>query len=176
MAAVAGPPDFAGGAAVGFGGGVAQGLEGVAAAAEVLRAVRHQLQLAGLDLGAVLGARQLLEFRGEPVDAAVEALGLGMEHVDEAPEQALAFVGKLHSVGANAFGEDAEGLAHGRNGVVGIPDVAAVELVALGRRAVEGGLLTDGCGGGLFGEGVGVEGHDDLFEHLVEPCGACAPL
>ena len=33
------------------------------------------------------------------------------------------------------------------DGVVLVPDLAGVELVAVGRRAVEGGVLADGGGG-----------------------------
>ena len=70
----------------------AHGLEGVAPVAEVLRPVRHKLQLAGLDLGAVLLALEVAQAGHQLVGGAVEALGLGVEHVDEAPQQALAFV------------------------------------------------------------------------------------
>ena len=147
---------------------VAHLLEGVAPVAEVLRTVGHQLQLAGLDLGAVLLALEVAELRGEPVDGAVEAADLGVEHVDEAPEQALALVGELGAVRRDALGQDAERLAHRVGGVVAVPDLAAVELVALGGGAEQGGVLADGRGDGLPGglggglDGVDIEGHDDL--------------
>ena len=51
VAAAARTPSVAGLGAVGLRRGVAQGLEGVAPVAEVLRPVGDQLQLAGLDLG-----------------------------------------------------------------------------------------------------------------------------
>ncbi len=159
-----GPPHAAGLAAVGFGGGVAQGLERVAAGGEVLRPVGHKLQLARLDLGAVLGLLQVAEVGHQLVGGAVEPLGLAVEHVDEAPEQALALVGELGAVRGDALRDDAEGFLHGVQRIVPVPDVAAVELVALGGSAVEGGVLADGRGNGLSGglDGVDIEGHVDL--------------
>ena len=103
------------------------------AGGEVLRTVGDELQLAGLDLGAVLLALEVAQAGHQLVGGAVEALGLGVDHVDEAPEQALALVAELRAVRADALGEDAEGFVHRVDGVVGIPDVAGVELVALGR-------------------------------------------
>ena len=146
-----GPPGGAGDVAVALGGGVAHGLEGVAPGGEVLRAVGHQLELEGLDLGAVLLALEVSEVGHELVGGAVEALGLGVEHVDEAPEQALALVGDLEPVGRDGVGEEPEGFLHGAEGLVGVPDVAGVELVALGRRAEECRVLADGGGSGLSG-------------------------
>ena len=158
-----GPPHAAGLDPVGVGGCVAHGLEGVAPVAEVLRPVGDEFQLAGLDLGAVLLALEVAQAGHQLVGCAVEALGLGVEHVDEAPEQALAFVGELRAVRSDALGEDAEGLAHRVDGIVGIPDVPGVELVALGRRAVERCVLAGCCCCGMF---VGFDpfddGHDDL--------------
>ena len=46
-------------------------------AVEVLRAVGHQLQLAGLDLGAVLLALEVAQVGHQLVGRTVEALGLG---------------------------------------------------------------------------------------------------
>ena len=165
VAAVPGPPHVAGLFAVGVRGRVAHLLEGVAAVSQVLRAVGDELQVAGPDLGAVLVALEVAQVRAEAVDAAVEPLCLGVQHVDEAPEQALALVGELGAVGAGAFGEDAEGLADCGQRVVLVPDLARVELVAPGGGAEEGGVFADGRGGGLPGglDGVGIEGHDDSF-------------
>ena len=64
-------------------------------------------------------------------------LALGVEHVGEAPEQALALVGELEPVRPDALDEDAEGLQHRGGGVVVVRDVAGVELAALGGHAVE---------------------------------------
>ena len=106
---VARAPDLSGFGAVGIGGGIAHLLEGVAAAAEVARPVGEQFQLAGVDLGAVLGAFQVAHGGDEPVGGAVDPPHLGVEHVDEPPEQALALVGELGAVGSDVFGHDAEG-------------------------------------------------------------------
>ena len=166
MAAASRAPDFAGLDAVGLGGEVAHLLEGVAAVGEVLRAGGDELQLAGLDLGAVLFALQVAEFGHELVGGAVEAPGLGIEHVDVAPQQALAFVGELGSVHGDAVGENAEALGDRGERVVAVPDLAAVELAALGCCAVECGALADRGGGGpvLVLHGVDVRDvvHDGL--------------
>ena len=114
LRATARAPGVAGLGAVGVGGGVAHGLERVAPVAQDLRSVRHQLELAGLHLGAVLRALEVAELGREPVDAAVESPHLRVEGVDEAPEQALALVGELEAVGCDAFGDDAERLARPR--------------------------------------------------------------
>ena len=106
------------------GGCVAHGLEGVAPGGEVLRTVGDELQLAGLDLGAVLLALEVAQAGHELVGGAVEALGLGVDHVDETPQEALALVAELGAVRTDAFAEDAEGFEHRVDGVVGIPDVA----------------------------------------------------
>ncbi len=103
-----------------------------------------------LHLAAVLRAQEVAELGREPVDAAVEPSHLGVEAVDEAPEQGLAFVGELDAVGGNARGEDADRLAHRVEGVVAVPDLAGVELAALGRCAEEPRVLADGCGDGVF--------------------------
>ena len=84
------PPHAAGLDPVGVGGCVAHGLEGVAPVA--LRPA-SRAPARGLDLGAVLFALEVAQAGHQLVGGAVEALGLGVEHVDEAPQQALAFVG-----------------------------------------------------------------------------------
>ena len=65
--------------------------------------------------------------------------------------------------GPTPLGEDAERLAHGVDGIVGIPDVPGVERVALGRRAVERCVLAGCCCCGMFVRfDVVDDGHDDL--------------
>ena len=103
-----------------------------------------EFQFAGLDLAAVLLALEVAQARHQPVGGAVEAPGLAVEHVDEAPEEALALVGDLEAVRCGAVGEDAEGFEHRVGRVVGVPDVACVELVPFGGGAVEGGVVADG--------------------------------
>ena len=99
------------------------------------------------------------------VGGAIETLGLAVDHVDEAPQEALALVAELGAVRADALGEDAEGFEHRVDGVVGIPDVAGVELVALGGRAVEGCVLADRLSDGLGFAPFDVldDVHDDLL-------------
>ena len=134
-------PGVAGLAAVGVGGRIAQGLEGVAAVAEVLRAGGEEFEFEGLDRGLSSRARSC-RWRGR---GAV----LGVEHVDEAPEHALALIGELGAVGRDALCEDAEGFAHGLDGVVAVLDVPGIEIVALWRRAEELRLLGAGSDGML---------------------------
>ena len=114
------PPDLARLDAVGLGGGVSQLLEGVSAVCEILGAVGLEFEFAGADLGAVLFALQFTYAGEEPVGGAVEAPGLGVEHVDEAPEEVRALVGKLCPVGC-CLCEDAEGLCDGGGGFVPRP-------------------------------------------------------
>ena len=156
-------PGVAGLGAVGVGYRVAHLFEGVAPVAEVLRPVGHQFELAGLDFGAVLFALEVAQVGAEPVDAAVEAPDLCVEGVDEAPQQALALVGELGAVRADAFCEDAERFADCVDGVVVVPDVPGVELVAFRRCAEELRVLADCRHDGLsLVFDVFDDAHDDL--------------
>ena len=85
-------------------------LERVAPVAEILRAVRDELLFPGINLPAVLSLLQVAELGREAVDAAVEAPDLGVELVDEPPQQALALLGEMGADRADALGEDAERL------------------------------------------------------------------
>ena len=100
----------------------------------------------GLHLGAVLGALEVSHLGHDPVDGAVEAGDLAVQHVDEAPQQRLAFVGELRPLDGDARHDDADGLGERLGGVVLVPDVAAVELTALGASAEEGEVLADSSG------------------------------
>ena len=146
------------------GGVVAHPLEGVAALAEALRPVGEELELAGLHLAAVLRALEVAELGRESVDASVEPSHLGVEAVDEPPEQGLALVGELEAVGGDAGAEDAERLAHRVEGVVAVPDLAGVELPALGRCAEEPRVLAHGGGDGVF---LGVDAVDVVHGGLL---------
>ena len=87
---------------------------------------------------------------------------LGVEAVDEAPQEGLALVGELEAVRCDALCEDAERLAHRVGGLVAVPDLAGVELAALRSGAVEPGVLANRRGHGLMllsVDGVDVE-HD----------------
>ena len=57
--------------------------------------------------------------------------------------RALALVGHLCAVDGDAVHDDADGLAERLDGVVLVPDLAAVELAALGRCAEGGNVLAD---------------------------------
>ena len=77
-----------------------------------MRPVGQHLQLARLDLGAVLRALQVAQFGLDPVQRAVQPLGLGVEAVDQSPDEAFALVGHLGAVGAQAFGGKVDDLMH----------------------------------------------------------------
>ena len=170
---VARAPGVAGLDPVGVCGDVAHLLERVAAVAEVVRPVGEKLQLPGLHLVAVLRSLEVAHLRRDPVDGAVEAADLAVQHVDEAPQQGLALVGHLGPLDGDAVHDHADRLGERAKGVVLVPDVAAVELAALRASAVEREALADGGGRGS-GRGVDVSvEHDDLLS--VHPPGPCAP-
>ena len=103
----------------------------------------------------------------------VDAAHLGIEGVDDAPEQALALVGELKAVGGDALGEDTDCRAHRLDGVVAVPDVPGVVLAGFRRCAEELRILADHCCRGLCAEGVDIEGHGIVLPELtVEPCGS----
>ena len=66
---------------------------------------------------------------GDLVDAAVEALDLGVQCIDEAPEEALAFVGELRTVLSDGAGQDVDRFLDPGKGLFLVPDLAIVELV-----------------------------------------------
>ena len=63
------------------------------------------------------------------VDAAVETLDLGVQCIDETPEQALAFVGELRAVLGDGTGQDVDRFLDPGKRLVLVPDLAVVELV-----------------------------------------------
>ena len=144
-----GPPEVSGLDPVGLGRCISELLEGVPPVREVLGSVGDEFELSGPDLRAVLLSLEVAHVGEEPIGRAVEALGLGVEHVDEAPEQALALVGELRSVGRDAVCHDAEGFRDGGEGVLRVPDLPVVEFVALRGCAEESRLVADGGGDGL---------------------------
>ena len=167
-------PDVAGVDAVGLGGGVAHLLERVAPVAEAVRPVGLELELPGLHLGAVLCAFEVAHLRHDAVDGPVETLDLAVQHVHEAPQQGLALVGELGPLDGDAVHDDADGLAERLDGVVLVPDLAAVELAALRASAVEREALADGgCGGS--GRRCGCDGIEHVALLSVHPPGPCAP-
>ena len=168
---MAGAPHIAGLCAVRICGDVAHLLEGVSAISEVAGALGCDLKFPCCDLGSVLCALHVLDLGQEAVDGAVEPVDLGVEHVDQTPHERLALVGHLCSVHGDAFDHDADGLAHGGERVVFVPDDAAVALALLGCCTEEGHALADCCGRGS-GCACDVD-HDDL------PCpssGALCPF
>ena len=80
------------------------------------------------------------------VDAAVEALDLGVQGIDEAPEQALAFVGELGAVRCDGPGQDVDRFLDPCEGFFLVPDLPIVELVRIRGRAEQGGLFASHCG------------------------------
>ena len=131
---------------ISFGGEVAHGLEGVAPVAEVLDPIGEEFQLARLDLGAVLLLAEVFHLGRDLVDAAVEALDLGVQRIDKTPKQALAFVGELRAVRCDHTGQDVDRFLDPGEGFGLVPDLAIVELVGTRGRAEQGGLFASHCG------------------------------
>ena len=76
----------------------------------------------------------------------------------------FALVGELEAVGGDARAEDAEGFAQRGGGFVAVPDLAGVELAALGGCAEQRGVLANHRGGGVrFGFDVLDVVHDCLL-------------
>ena len=69
-----------------------------------------------------------------------------MQRIDEAPEQALAFVGELRAVRCDGAGEDVDRFLDPGKRLVFVPDLAVVELFGARGRAEQGGLLASHCG------------------------------
>ena len=128
MRPVAGAPGVAGLGAVSLGGEVAHTLEGVAPVAEVLDPVGQEFQFARLDLRAVLLLAEVFHLGRDLVDAAVEALDLGVQRIDDTPEQALAFVGELRAVRCDHTGQDVDRFLDPGKRLVLVPDISIVEL------------------------------------------------
>ena len=142
------PPDLAGLDAVGLGGRVAQSFEGVSTGGEIPGPVGGEFELAGADLGAVLFALHFTDAWDELVGGAVEPLGLGVEGVDEAPQEARPLVGELRTVG-RCLGEQVECLEDGGGGLRLAPHGPVVELVRSGGGAEECCLFADHGGEGF---------------------------
>ena len=102
-------------------------------------------EFAGLDLGAVLLALEVFHLWRDLIDAAIEALDLRVQCIDEAPEEALAFVGELRAVRCDRTGEDVDGFLDPGEGFVLVPDLAIVELIRTRGRAEQGGLFASHC-------------------------------
>ena len=146
MRPVAWAPGVAALGAVSLCGEVAHGLEGVAPVTEVLDPAGEEFEFPRLDLGAVLFLAEVFHLGGDLVDAAVEALDLGVQGIDETPEQALAFVGELRAVRCDRTGQDVDGFFDPGKGFVLVPNLAVVELIQARGRAEQGGLFACHCG------------------------------
>ena len=105
-------PDFAGAGAVGFGGAIAEDFQSVAAVAGVVRLVGQPFQFQRTNLGTVLRALKVAKLGLHAVKGAVKPLGLGVEAIDQTPNQAFALVGELGSIGAKALGGKVDDLMH----------------------------------------------------------------
>ena len=112
-----------------LGGVVAELLEGVAAVVEVTELVGLQLEFVCVNLGAVLGMGQVVDLGSEFVGVAVEAGDLGVEGVNDAPQERFALVGELGAVGGDVLGDELDGFAECVDGGGGVPDVAAVRCL-----------------------------------------------
>ena len=80
------------------------------------------------------------------VDAAVEALDLGVQCIDEAPEQALAFVGELRAVRCDRAGQNVDRFLDPGKRLVFVPDLAVVELIRTRGGAKQSRLPASHCG------------------------------
>ena len=89
---------------------------------------------------------EVLHLGRDLVDAAVEALDLGVQRIDEAPEQALAFVGELRAVRCDHTGQNVDRFLDPGKRLVLVPDLAIVELVGARGRAEQCGLFASHCG------------------------------
>ena len=118
-------------------------------------ALGEALELEGLHLGAVLGAFEVAHLLNDPVDGTVDPLRLGVQHVDEAPEQALALVGELRAVGGDALDQGMHRLLDAGERLVLVPDEAVVDLVRSGGGAVQRRVVADGGGGRAVVPGLG---------------------
>ena len=89
-----------------------------------------------LDLGAVLLLRyEVFHLGRDLVDAAVEALDLGVQRIHEAPEQALAFVGELRAIRCDHTGQNVDRFLDPGKRLFLVPDLAVVELISTRGRA-----------------------------------------
>ena len=69
-----------------------------------------------------------------------------MQCIDEAPEQALAFVGELRAVRCDGTGQNVDGFFDPGESLVFVPDLAVVELIWARGRAEQGSLFASHCG------------------------------
>ena len=74
------------------------------------------------------------------VDAPVEALDLGVQCIDETPEQALAFVGELRAVQCDGTGQDVDRFLDPGKRLFFVPDLPVLELLRTRSCAEQGGL------------------------------------
>ena len=89
----------------------------------------------------------MLELRREPVDGAVQSHGLHVQGVDEAPEEALSFVGELGAVGRDLIDEGIEDRVQACQGFVAIPDGSRIGLALLRCSSEALEVLADHGGG-----------------------------
>ena len=128
-------PGLSGLDAVALGGEVAHLLEGVPPVAEVLGALGQGLQFMGGDFRTILRAFEVAHLGDDLVDGAVDALGLRVERIDEAPQQALTFVGELRAIRCDGLREDVYDLLDTGQGFVLVPDNPGVGLAQFGGAA-----------------------------------------
>ena len=139
-------PGVAGLSAVSLGGEIAHGLEGIAPITKVSDSVCDEFQFQRLDLGAVLFLAQVFHLGRDLVYAAVEPLDLGVQCIDEAPEQALTFVGELRTILGDGAGQDVDHFFDPGKCFFLVPNLAIIELVRIRCSAEQGGLVASHCG------------------------------
>ena len=157
------PPGVAGVGQIALGRCVPQPLERVPPVAEVLRALDDSLQFPGVDLGPVLRLLKFLQFRREPIDCPVQPHRLHVQGVDEAPEQRLAFVGKLGPVGRDLLDERIQNGLKARQGFGLVPDGSGIGLASCGSAAKAFEILADDRGRRRV---LSVSKHDELLSFL----------
>ena len=146
-----GRPGFAGDAAIALGGGVAEGLEGVAAVDQHLPLAEQPLQLDRLHLGAVLLALAVALPDLVVVEEAADPFGGAVAGVDQTPEE-IGTVG-FGACALDGGSDGVEGVFHHLADAVAVGGVAGVRFVVGGRVAAEFDLVDD-----MGGRGRGVRG------------------
>ena len=126
---------------VGDGCGIGEAVEGERAVVKVPGLVSLLCEFVVADFGSVLGMDELADCMGHAFDALVQAFRLGVEDVDEAPEDLVAILGERRAVGREPGRDDVHDLFDGGVCVVRVVDGPGVGLAAGGPEAEDAGLV-----------------------------------